>query len=281
MLEKTKKKRCAAASPYIAPPVQRAVRLIRHVAEGNPVLNMSETAKALKINRTTLLRLLHTLEAEGFVERRPGGAGYQVGLSFLELGARVIFSQDLVQVAVPVLTRLAEELGLSAHLGVLDGTDVLYLVRRTPNTPLASNIRVGSRLPAHATTMGRMILAHMPQIEIERLYAGKELQHFSAHTSTTLAALQATAAKDLDAGIAWSDAYFEPGISSAAVAVFDFAGTPLGAINVSGPMGAFAGDERRALIGAKLRAAGMEISRRLGWIGADASQPNSIPLAAG
>ena len=58
--------------------------------------------------------------------------------------------------AVPVLTRLAQR-QLSAHLGVLDGTDVLYLVRRTPNTPLASNIRVGSRLPAHATTIGRML----------------------------------------------------------------------------------------------------------------------------
>jgi DNA-binding IclR family transcriptional regulator len=281
MLEKTKKKkRSAARSPYIAPPVQRAVRLLRHVAEGHPVLNMSETAKALKINRTTLLRLLHTLEAEGFVERRPGGVGYQVGLTFLELGARAIFSQDLVQVAVPVLTRLAEELGLSAHLGVLDGTDVLYLVRRTPNTPLASNIRVGSRLPAHATTMGRMILACMPPIEIERLYAGRELKRFSEYTSATLDALQARAAQDLDAGIAWSDAYFEPGISSAAVAVFDFAGTPLGAINVSGPVGAFAGDDRRALIGARLRAAGVEISRRLGWTGADASKPTSLPLAA-
>ena len=91
----------------------------------------------------------------------PSGAGYQVGLSLLEVGARALFSQDFVQVAMPVLTRLAETLQLSAHLGVLDGTDVLYLVRRTPNTPLASNIRVGSRLPAHATTMGRMLLAYM------------------------------------------------------------------------------------------------------------------------
>ncbi len=158
---------------------------------------------------------------------------------------------------------------------------MLYLVRRTPNTPLASNIRVGSRLPAHATTMGRMILAYMPQIEIERLYAGKELQRFSDHTATTLQALKTKSAQDLTAGIAWSDAYFEPGISSAAVAVFDFAGTPLGAINVSGPVGAFAGEERRALIGKRLRAAGAEISGRLGWIGFDASKPSSVPLAAG
>src|SRR6202043_2854374 len=202
MREKPRRKRGSSGGRYIAPPVQRAVRLIRHVAEGNAVLNMSETAKRLKINRTTLLRLLHTLEVEGFVERRANGAGYQVGLALLEVGARALFSQDLGQVAVPVLTRLAETLQLSAHLGVLDGTDVLYLVRRTPNTPLASNIRAGSRLPAHATTMGRMLLAFMTPVEIEALYAGKELQRFSDYTATTLAALEAKAERDRRAGIA-------------------------------------------------------------------------------
>ena len=275
MREKTKKKRAPAVGPYIAPPVQRAVRLIRHVAEGNPVLNMSETAKLLKINRTTLLRLLYTLETEGFVERRPGGAGYQVGLSFLELGARALFSQDLVQVAVPVLTRLAETVQLSAHLGVLDGTDVLYLARRTPNTPLASNIRVGSRLPAHATTMGRMLLAFKTPLELDALYADKELQRFSDHTSTTLAAVQAKAEKDRSAGMAWSEAYFERGISSAAVPVFDFAGMPLGAINVSGPVGAFGDEARHRAIGDEVRRAGMEISHRLGWIGPETAKPGA------
>jgi DNA-binding IclR family transcriptional regulator len=278
MPDKAKRKRASAAGPYIAPPVQRAVRLIRHVAEGNPVLNMSETAKALKINRTTLLRLLHTLEAEGFVERRPNGAGFQVGLSLLEVGARALFSQDLVQVAVPILTELAETLQLSAHLGVLDGTDVLYLVRRTPNTPLASNIRVGSRLPAHATTMGRMLLAFLPPVEVERIYAGKELQRFTEHTSTTLAALRAKAEKDRAAGIAWSEAHFERGIGSAAVPVFDFAGTPVGAINVSGPVAAFAQDGRRATIGKTLRNAGSEISRRLGWVGRDQARVTAKPV---
>src|SRR5262249_56148046 len=115
----------------------------------------------------------------------------------------------------------------AVNRGGLGGTDVLYLVRRTPNPPLASNIRGGSRLPAHATTMGRMLLAYMTPLELETLYAGKELQRFSEHTSATLAAVQAKAEKDRRAGIAWSEAYFERGISSAAVAVFDFAGQPL------------------------------------------------------
>jgi len=272
------RRRRAAPGPYIAPPVQRAARLLRHIAEGNPVLNMSETAKLLKINRTTLLRLLHTLEVEGFVERRPDGVGFQVGLTFLELGARVLFAQDLVQVAMPVLTRLAENLQLSAHLGVLDGTDVLYLVRRTPNTPLASNIRVGSRLPAHATTMGRMLLAYMTPDELAARYEGKELQRFSAETSTTLAAVQAKAKRDRRAGIAWSEAHFERGIGSAAVPVFDFAGKPLGAINVSGPIVTFAREEGRTVIGEELRRAGLEISGRLGWTEGTTPKTECEPL---
>src|SRR5262249_20738559 len=192
--------------------------------------------------------------------------------SFPELGARALCSQDLVQVAVPVLTRLAETVQLSAHLGVLDGTDVLYLVRRTPNTPLASNIRVGSRLPAHATTMGRMLLAFMTPVELDALYAGRKLERFSEHTSATLGALKAKAEKDRRAGIAWSEAHFERGIGSAAVPVRDFAGTPLGTINVSGPVGAFADEQRRRVIEEELRAAGAEISRRLGWIGAEVAK---------
>jgi DNA-binding IclR family transcriptional regulator len=279
MRESARRNRTPKGAPYIAPPVQRAVRLIRHIAEGNPVLNMSETAKALKINRTTLLRLLHTLEAEGFVERSAGGAGFQVGLALLELGARALFSQDLVQVALPVLTKLAETVQLSAHLGVLDGTDVLYLVRRTPNTPLASNIRVGTRLPAHATTMGRMLLAFMTALEIETLYSGKTLQRFSAHTATTVSVLKVRAEQDRRAGIAWSDGYFERGITSAAVPVFDFAGTPVGAINVSGPSEAFAAAERRREIGGALRSAGVEISRRLGWLGTDDVRRGTRALA--
>jgi DNA-binding IclR family transcriptional regulator len=226
-----------------------------------------------------LLRLLHTLEVEGFLERHPSGAGFQLGLGFLELSARALFSQELVQVALPVLTRLAETLQLSAHLGVLDGTDVLYLVRRTPNTPLASNIRVGSRLPAHATTMGRMLLAFMAPVEIEALYAGRELQRFSEHTSTTIDAVRAKAEKDRHDGIAWSEAHFERGIGSAAVPVFDFAGTPLGAINVSGPVAAFVEEERRSLIGNELRKAGSEISRRLGFLEADVAEPRRTTKA--
>ena len=65
---------------YASPPVQRAARLLRYIAEGDAVTNMSETARALGINRTTLVRLLHTLSAERFIEPRPGGNGWRIGV---------------------------------------------------------------------------------------------------------------------------------------------------------------------------------------------------------
>jgi DNA-binding IclR family transcriptional regulator len=128
--------------------------------------------------------------------------------------------------------------------------------------------------------MGRMILAFMPARDVERLYVGKELQRFSDHTPTTLVALQAKVERDRASGIAWSEAHFERGIGSAAVAVFDFASVPLGAINVSGPVAAFTAEGRRALIERKVRTAGSEISRRLGWIGAELAKPAARTLVS-
>lgn len=255
---------------YISPPVQRAARLLRHIAEGDRVTNMSRTARELGINRTTLLRLLHTLEAERFIEPRPEGQGWRIGVGLIGLTAQAFFSEDLVQTSVPVLTRLAETLSLSAHLGVLDNLEIVYLVRRVPNHAFASNIRVGSRLPAHAANMGRIILAHLPPDRVDRMYAGAVLKAVTPHTVVTLAQMHAQLEADRAAGLAWSDGNYEAGISSVAAAIFDATGMPVAALNVSGHAADFAGAARRAQIAKEVQTAASEISQRLGWHGPSA-----------
>jgi DNA-binding IclR family transcriptional regulator len=256
---------------YISPPVQRAALLLRHIAEGDSVANMSHTARELGINRTTLMRLLHTLESERFIEPRPEGQGWRIGVGLIGLTAQAFFSEDLVQMAVPVLTRLAENLNLSAHLGVLDGLEVVYLVRRVPNHAFASNIRIGSRLPAHAANMGRIILAHLPPDRVDRLYAGAMLKAVTSHTAVTLAQLHVQLEADRTAGLAWSDGNYEADISSVAAAIFDPTDAPVAALNVSGQSNDFAGAARRSQIAASVRAAAYEISQRLGWRGPQAA----------
>jgi DNA-binding IclR family transcriptional regulator len=256
----------AAEDGYVSPPVQRAARLLRAIAAGDAVDNMTRTAQALGINRTTLLRLLRTLEAEGFLEAREGG-GYRLGLGLVGMAAEALAARDPVQAAGPVAQRLAEELGLSAHLGQLDGREVVYLVRRTPNLSFVSNIRVGSRLPAHAANMGRIILAHLPREEVARRFAGCALAPVTPQTPTSLEALQTRLAADRAAGLAWSDGFYEAGISSVAAAVFDITGQPVAALNVTGQSASFQGEERRRRIGQAVAAAAEEISQRLGWPG--------------
>jgi DNA-binding IclR family transcriptional regulator len=260
---------------YISPPVQRAARLLRHIAEGDPVANLSRTARVLGINRTTLLRLLHTLEAERFIEPRHEGTGWRIGVGLIGLAAQAFFAEDLVQTAVPVLTRLAETLSLSAHLGVLDGAEIVYMVRRVPNHTFASNIRIGSRLPAHAANMGRIILAHLPPERVDRMYAGVMLKAVTSHTSVTPAQLHAQLDADRATGLAWSDGNYEAGISSVAAVIFDATGTPVAALNVSGHAADFAGAARREQIAMSVQAAAQEISQRLGW----RSSPPPVPAS--
>jgi DNA-binding IclR family transcriptional regulator len=255
------------AARYGVPPVARAIRLLRQIADGDRVLNASRTGKALGINRTTLIRLLHTLEEERFIERRPDGEGYQIGAGVIGLAAQSLFSQDLLQTALPILSGLAETFRLSSHLGVLDGRHVLYLLRRTPNVHLASNIRIGSRLPAHATAMGRIMLAFLPPEQVKALYGRAHLEAYSDTTPVNFAALRAQLDDDRKRAVVWSESGFEVGISAFAAPVFDHTGSVLAAINVTGPGEAFpTKGGQRARIGEAVRAAALQISERLGFV---------------
>ena len=267
MPERKRKETGRPSGLYISPPVQRAVLLLRRIGEGDGVSNVSRTARELGINRTTLLRLLHTLQSERFIEPRPEGQGWRIGVGLIGLSAQAFFSQDLIQISVPVLTRLAETLDLSAHLGALDGLEIVYLVRRVPNNAFASNIRIGSRLPAHAANMGRIILAYLPPERIDALYSESMLSAVTRHTAVTLAQLHAQLEDDRTAGLAWSDGNYEAGISSVAAAIFDATDMPIAALNVSGQSVKFEGAARRRQIAASVRAAAYEISQRLGWHG--------------
>ncbi|MCU4161686.1 IclR family transcriptional regulator [Acidiphilium sp. AL] len=252
---------------YGVPAVERAIKLLRSISEGESIANLSHAAKLLGINRTTLIRLLASLEAGRFVEKKPYGVGYQIGPGLIGVAAQTFMSRDLSQTALPYLIMLSETYGLSAHLGILEGRDVLYLLRQVPNVFRASAIRVGSRLPAHATTMGRIILAYLPERDVRSLFAGADLTPVTESTATRIDDLIAQIAQDRQIGLAWSASYYEPGVDSFAAPIFDHSGLVVAAINISGPEAAFSIEGgKRARIGESLRRAAMDISERLGFV---------------
>jgi len=249
---------------YIAPPIQRAVKLLRQIARGDTVSNMNRTARLLDINRSTLFRLLKTLELEGLIEATDDGSGYRIGIGLMEIAAQSAVSTDLIQVAAPFLRRLAEQVGLSAHLGILDGTDVILMFRHTPAVPLTTNLQLGSRLPAHATTLGRIILAQLPPAEVTELYRGRTIAALTPKVPSNLKQLHAMLDEDRKLGLAHSFNHYLEGIASIAAPIFGQDGKVVASLNVVGSIAAF--DETKKnyqQLADAVRTAGIEISRRV------------------
>lgn len=255
-----------AGTQYSVPPVHRAFRLLRHIAQGGQCRNASATARELGLNRTTLIRLLHSLEAEGMIETLDGGASWQLGPGMIALAADALKSRNVIRLAQPVMAALSTELGLSSHLGILDGREIIYLLREAPNTHLVSNVREGSRLPAHATTVGRVLLAHLPAGALAQLYSDAALASYTDKTATSLEALEEQLASDKAKGHAWSYGNFEAGIGSCAAPVYDHRGMVIAALNVIGPMAQFEpGTEQADRIRVSVMQAADKISVGLGY----------------
>ena len=255
-------------SAYSVPPVERALKLLRYIGDGNRARNLSTVSKDLDINRTTLIRLIHTLVDHRMIEEIDEGTGYRLGAGLVSLGAQAIQGRDIVQVCQPILRKLCQETGMSAHLGILDGRDIIYLSREAPNSHLVSNVRTGSRLMAHASSIGRAILAEMSDDGLTRLFSGEAVQQATEKTPASAAEVVEQAHRDKVAGYAWSQGNFESGIGSCAAAIFDHTGQPVGGINVSGPESRFSevnGAEGEAVRDAVVAAA-RQASLELGYV---------------
>ncbi|MFN3148134.1 MAG: IclR family transcriptional regulator [Paracoccaceae bacterium] len=247
-----------ATKTYSVPPVDRAIRLLRYIGDRNTCRNLSTAARDLGINRTTLIRLIHTLLDQRMIEEIGDGAGYRLGVGLISLGAQALDGRDIVQLCQPILQELCEATAMSAHLGILDGTDIVYLSRATPNSHLVSNLRAGARLRAHASSIGRAIIAEMTEADIRAIFGDRPLPAVTAKTPTTLDALLGQARADKAAGHAWSVGNFEAGIGSCAAAVFDHGGRVVAGLNVSGPESRFADTAD----GARIRDAVLDAARR-------------------
>ena len=255
----------AGASQQLVSPVIRGLRLLRFIAEGGSTANLSEVGRRIDVNRVTVMRLLATLEHEGMVERLPQG-GHTVGFPFLKLASRVLAANDLTTFARRVLAQLSASLQLSAYLAVPDDGQVLYLLRDMPNTGLVSNIQVGSRVPAHLTTPGRMLIAHLPPEELRARLGEDPLPTVTGQSPASHARLAEILAADLERGCAWSFSAFEAGIDSCAAPVYDASGDVIAAISVAGPQQRFEADGTlRERTEKEVKAAARDLSALLGY----------------
>lgn len=228
-------------------------------------MSLSEMARRIGVSRSSAFRLVHTLQRLGYLEREDETKNYRLGARVMSLGYSFLASKDIAELARPELQRLRAQTHCSTHLGILDGAEVIYIARFAAHKPVSAMIAVGARVPAHATTMGRMILAHKPAAYVKEHFGGRALATFSDQTPRTLEALLSALEGDRRRGYVISHSSFEAGIASIAAPLFDAKGEVIGAINVSTPENAIDAKTFDGEVCAALRTAARRISELSGY----------------
>lgn len=249
---------------YLVPALARGLALLECFGSGREELSLVELARGVGMTRSAAYRLVYTLAELGFLVRNPERKSYRLGPRVLSLGFTYLASQELGEIARPHLEALRDRTNCSAHLAVLDGTEIVYVARYADKKALTSRISIGTRFPAHATSMGRAILAYLPADEVRRRFNGRTLARFSAATPTTVKALLALLESDRARGYIVSRSNFEAGIASVAAPVFDADGVPVAAINISTPETTVQGNALETAIKDQVVHAAKTISEWLG-----------------
>jgi DNA-binding IclR family transcriptional regulator len=250
-----------ATSRYSVPGLERGLRLLQLFDRSRQRLTAAEMARALAIPRSTAFRIAQTLECLGFLQR--DGDRYRIGAAVLRLGFEYIAALEVTDLARPVVERLRDETGLSSQLVVRDGRDVVVVLKASPSATFATNVTVGTRLPVHATVLGRVLMSDADEDALRALYPEPALPRVSAGSPRTVAELARLLREDRARGYAVSESFFEQGVSAVAAPVRDANGAIVAAISVTAQRASLeAGEPRERLVRQVTGAAG-ELSHRL------------------
>jgi IclR family pca regulon transcriptional regulator len=217
--------------PHHVQSLERGLAVIRAFDAQHPELTLSEVARICDLTRAAARRFLLTLADLGYV--RTDGRMFSLTPRVLELGYAFLSSLSLPEVAAPHLERLAAELHESSSVSVLDGDDIVYVARVPTSRIMTVAINVGTRFPAYATSMGRVLVAHQADEVVDAYLDRVRLTRLTARTVLTVPALATELRKVRAQGYAIVDQELEEGLRSIAAPIRDGTGAVVAAANVS------------------------------------------------
>lgn len=211
--------------------LERGLSVIRAFDAEHPKLTLSEVATSTGLSRAAARRFLRTLVQLGYM--RSEGSRFALRPKVLELGYAYLSSLTLPEVAMPHLEQLVEQVHESSSVSELDGDHVVYIARVPTKRIMSVAISVGTRFPAYATSMGRVLLAAQPEERLSAYLEGTSLKGLTGHTITDPAELRRELRKIRTQGWAIVDQELEEGLRSAAAPIRDADGQVIAAVNVS------------------------------------------------
>ncbi len=250
---------------YMVPALERGIRILKLFNTRTRELTGADISRALALPRASVFRLIYTLEKLGLLERSrndPSGAHYSLGVGVLRLGFEYLASQDLAELARPVLDSLRDATGVTSHMVIRDGCDVVFVLKALGRGAVFQSIPVGTRLPVHATALGRALICHMAEADLANLFANQVFKVYTPQTPRNLDALKEKLRIDAQQGYSLSEGGFESGISVVAAPVQTQTGDTVAVVSISVPSSRIENQKQQQYI-AQVCQAALELTQRI------------------
>lgn len=239
----------------------RGLEVIRSFDSQAPQQTLTEVAERSGLTRAGARRILLTLQTLGYVQT--DGRLYRLTPRILDLGFAYLSSMPIWNLAEPVMEQLVAQVKESCSAAVLDATDIVYVMRVPTHKIMSITLGVGSRLPAYCTSMGRVLLADLPDDELVARLEASDRRALTRHTLTDVDALVAKVAQARRQGWCIANQELEEGLISVAVPVTNRAGRTVAALNISGQANRTSAKAMQETLLPALQASARTISRLL------------------
>ena len=253
----------SAAVPSVSAAVRAMVVLDRLSRQRS--VGLEELSRQVQLAKPTVYRFLLTLQELGYA-RRVEGDQWAITLKLFNVGSRALDHLDLHSAARPVAEQLADDLGETVHMGVLEGDSAVYVLKIESRHTIRMFSRVGRRIPLYCTAIGKVLLAFAREDERDSALKGVRQLAFTKRTLTTRAALYAELGRIREQGYALDDEEHEDGIHCIGAPIFDHTGAVVATLSVSWPSFRYERGEEGAKVD-KVKAAAARVSAFLGYQG--------------
>ncbi len=241
----------------------KAFDLLDIIKKEQPI-GISELSRKSNLKKTTVARLVSTLELVRMVEQDPASLRFLLGLRALEYGSGVLENIEVHHKARPLIEKFVNERGTTVLVGVLDQHEVVYIDKVEASELYRIITFVGDRVPAHCTAIGKAMLAFLPPEEVRRIFSHKQLEAFTSKTITTLDDLEKDLAVIKEKGYALDKRERHNDLCSVSAPIFDHRGNVVAAIAVPRIYRTIS-DAELVELGLQLAELATTISSRLGW----------------
>lgn len=244
--------------------IDKTMTILETISNYSGGISLADIAKVTNIPKTTTFRILESLKAREYVCVDKISEKYLLDIKSLELGMKGLMNVNLVEISIPFLKMLSSKTKETCFLGVYNKGYVVYLYKSEGTMSIQTNARLGSRIPAYCTGIGKALLAYQPFDEIDRVLKEK-LEKITENTITDRLQLYNALSDIRLRGYSYDNEENEKGLTCVAKPIFNHTGSILGAISVAGPT--YRMDPKIDYVCEELTQVCQTISRRLGYIG--------------